>query len=100
MRRALEDATARVLMLLTVAVWLGLATLVPALFASDGPNTATVVLALALAALMAIVLSQVRSNAAVGPVAACAGHRPPPLLTERVTDPVHHPLRPRAPGLA
>jgi hypothetical protein len=24
----------------------------------------------------------------------------PPVLTGRITDPVHHPLRPRAPGMA
>lgn len=101
MRRAIEDAVTRSLTLLTVAVLLGLATVLPALFATDSPAAAaTAVLALALAALLVIALCQVRGTAALHPVACATGNGPPPVLTGRVTDPVHHPVRPRAPATA
>jgi hypothetical protein len=79
------------------------ALLTPALFATtlDAPSAAVLVaVAVALAAVVA--LSNHVMTSVIGALA------PPPrtpdqapkLLAGRVTDPLHHPLRPRAPGLA
>lgn len=102
MGRALGDAEARVRVLLSVVLGLGLAVVLPALFAhGPGAGVAGVaVLALSIAALLALVSCRPHPAAGLPPVAARGAEAPLPLLPGRVTDPVHHPLRPRAPGLA
>ena len=102
MSRALEDATTRTLALLTGVVGVGLAAVLPTLFTAtaDAPSAGVAVLSLALAALLARAMRQVLFAACLRPVAAVVASGPPPLLPGRITDPVHHPLRPRAPGLA
>lgn len=102
MSRALEDAVGRVLLVLTVMVGTVLAIVLPALLttAMDAPSTAVTALTLAVAALL--VLGMVFWVSPAGCSRASArfgGDSPPPLLSGRVTDRVHHPLRPRAPGL-
>jgi hypothetical protein len=64
----------------------------------DGPAAVTL-------ALLLVALAVIAWHARVGAVAAGTpattyppGRRTPPVLTGRVTDTVHHPLRPRAPG--
>ncbi len=76
--------------------------LTPSLLAStvDGPSAALLVaLALAVAA-VAVPLSHV-ATPAPGTLAppSRAAEDAAAVLTGRVTDPLHHPLRPRAPGL-
>ena len=76
--------------------------LLPSLVAADTP--AAVGLAVVAMALVAIA----RFGASVGVLSARTStvayatrrQAPPPLLPGRATDPVHHPLRPRAPGTA
>jgi hypothetical protein len=93
MGRAPEFATA----LLAAALVL----LLPSLVAADTP--AAVGLAVMAMALVAIV----RFGAAFGALSArtstaayATRREAPPLLPGRATDPVHHPLCPRAPGTA
>lgn len=102
MSRALEDATTRLLALLTGLVGVGVAAVLPTLFTAsiDARSAGVAALTLALAGLLALATRQVLLAACVQPVAAVAGDGPPPLLSGRVTDPVHHPVRPRAPGQA
>jgi protein-S-isoprenylcysteine O-methyltransferase Ste14 len=103
MGRALEDATERVWVALAVSVGGVVAVVLPSLLATsaDPSSTAVAVLAVALAAVLGlescwIVAVAARSDTAAPP----AGDGPPPVLAGRATDCVHHPLRPRAPGLA
>jgi hypothetical protein len=100
--RALEDASTRLLALVTGVLGVALAAVLPTLFtaAADAPSAGVAVLTLALAALLAVATRQVLLAACLRPIATVAASGPPPLLPGRVTDPVHHPLRPRAPGLA
>jgi protein-S-isoprenylcysteine O-methyltransferase Ste14 len=98
-----EDAAARVWLALVVMVGAVVATLLPSLVTtSAAPSSAAVaVLTLAVAAALGLAVCWVvavaaRSEATVLPTA----DAPPPVLRGRVTDTVHHPLRPRAPGLA
>ena len=87
----------------TAAALLGAALLLllPTLVAADSPAlVAVAVVAMALT-------STVTSGATLGALAAgiitpavTTRRDAPPLLPGRATDPVHHPLRPRAPGSA
>lgn len=77
--------------------------LLPSLVATSGDAPAMVGLAVVTVALAAMV----RFGASFGalsagtPTAAYSTRREaPPTLPGRATDPVHHPLRPRAPGTA
>lgn len=110
MDRAVEGATARFLarfpalaVALVVAV-LGvvLGVVMPTLLTTgaEAPSAGAAVLALALAALLALGQRRASLAASLHRVPAIAGDGPPLLLPGRVTDPVHHPVRPRAPGLA
>jgi hypothetical protein len=101
MSRALEDAIARTRVALVSVVAATLAVLTPSLLATDASATVT------LACLMLAAASLIRfghRGGAVAPrgVAATAptGDGPPPPVAGPVTDPMHHPLRPRAPGSA
>lgn len=58
------------------------------------------VLALALSVLVVVVLLARTPGSRTGPVPAPTDHTSGPLLSGRATDPLHHPLRPRAPGQA
>jgi hypothetical protein len=104
MSRAVYDATTRVRLVLTGLLVLALASLVPSLQAVAGDAAPTAV-ALAVVALTVAAIARLGTGfgalAAQTVVAAHAtGREAPPMLSGRVTDPVHHPLRPRAPGSA
>ena len=100
MSRALENASERT----SVAAMLGalLALFMPSLLTTASGPAGSVTLAVVTLALAALVRFGVRCVA----LAADTGTAVPstdddtaPALSTRVTDPVHHPLRPRAPGL-
>jgi hypothetical protein len=105
MSRAFEDATARPRVALVSMVAVTLALLAPSLLATTTATDAsgTVTLAVLTLALASLVSLGHRGGAVVARgVAAMAptGDGPPPSVPGRVTDPTHHPLRPRAPGSA
>jgi hypothetical protein len=100
MSRALEDASTRTLALLTGVLGLGFAALLPMLFTADAPSAGVAMLTFALAAVLVLATRQVLLAAGLRPVATVIAAGPAPVLAGRVTDPVHHPLRPRAPELA
>jgi len=104
MSRAVDDATTRARLLLTGLLVVALATLVPTLQAAAGDPAPT---AVALAVLAPTLAAIARLGTGLGALAArplalaqTTGSEAPPVLSGRVTDPVHHPLRPRAPGSA
>ncbi len=102
MSRMVGAATARVRLALALVVGGAVALLIPALLATtmDTPSAAVLVaVALAVAAVVAL-NSQVATSVpgALAPQSRAADEAPP-VLAGRVTDPSHHPLRPRAPGL-
>jgi hypothetical protein len=95
--------TARLRLALVVMVGSAVALLMPSLFATtmDAPSAAV------LAALAVAVAAALGGNRLVAiPVTSALAPQPgtvdeaPSFLAVRVTDPVHHPLRPRAPGPA
>ena len=100
-RTAAERARVRLALVLVVSC--ALAVLVPSLAMTAGESSSAVMLAavtLAFASGMSLasyVVSLARVALASPP---CVAPKAPPLLSGRVTDTVHHPLRPRAPGLA
>lgn len=102
MSPVLEDATTRILVALGVLVSGVLSIALPSLLTipTDPSSTAVALLALAFAALLGFGMCWMalaaRSVAAVLPT----GDAPPVVLPGRVTDPAHHPIRPRAPGPA
>lgn len=102
MSRAVEDASTRTLALLAGVLGLALAAVLPTFAPATAgtPSSGVAVLTLALAALLVLAARQLLLAAGLRPVATVVASGPPPLLSGRVTDPVHHPLRPRAPGLA
>ena len=75
--------------------------LLPSLVAADTPA------AVGLAVMAMALVAMVRFGAVFGALSALTStaayatrREAPPLLPGRATDPVHHPLRPRAPGTA
>ncbi|GAA1773781.1 hypothetical protein GCM10009795_019840 [Nocardioides hankookensis] len=66
---------------------------------SASPTVGTAALLAALTALVLHTLRQVCVAGYAQPVALVESDARTPLLAGRVTDPTHHPLRPRAPGL-
>lgn len=78
-----------------------LALLVPSLAAADPPPSGVVTLAV-LSLAVALLVRHGHGCAALAPRTSDAlparGLAAPPARPDRVTDPVHHPLRPRAPG--
>ena len=78
--------------------------LAPSLLATSAAEATPLTLAIVTMALAALVRLDLRSVAprCRRPAATPPARAPrrPPVLTARVTDPVHHPLRPRAPGRA
>ena len=103
MSRASEDAIARPRVALVSLVAVTLAILAPSLTATATDASATVTLAFLMLAVASLVRFGRRGGAvAFRGVAATAptGDGPPPPVAGPVTDPMHHPLRPRAPGTA
>jgi hypothetical protein len=103
MSRAFEDATPSSRVALVSMVALTLAILTPSLTATAIDASATVTLAFLMLAVASLVRFGHRGGAVASRgVAATAptGDGPPPPVAGRVTDPMHNPLRPRAPGLA
>lgn len=102
MGRAVEDAFARILTLFAGVLGLGIAAALPTLgtATAGAPSSGAAVLTLALVALLVLATRQVLLAVGPRPGATVVASGPPPLLPGRITDPVHHPLRPRAPGLA
>lgn len=94
--------TTRLRLTLAIKVGGAVALLVPSLFATTLDAPSAVVLAAVAAAVAAVV--GLNSHVAT-PVASALAPQPrtadeaPAFLPGRVTDPLHHPLRPRAPGL-
>ena len=80
-----------------------LAILTPSLTATATDASATVTLAFLMLAVASLVRFGHRGGAVVSRVVAAiapTGDGPPPPVAGRTTDPMHHPLRPRAPGSA
>jgi hypothetical protein len=102
MRRALEDATRSGTATLAVLLAGALAVVVsPLLSVREDPLSAAVaVLALALAALLGLGRRGTLPGARPARVALATDDGATRLLSGRVTDPTHHPVRPRAPGSA
>ena len=91
----------RRLLPLVLLVGAALALLVPPMLTvgADPLSGAVAVLALALVALVALAVHAVGVRRLAGGAPRSDG-APTPILAGRVTDPTHHPVRPRAPGLA
>jgi hypothetical protein len=104
MGRESTGVTARVWVALAGTACALLVMLAPSLLATSAAQSTPLTLAIVTMALAALVRLEVRSVAlaAAGGRSATAPARDaaPLVLTGRVTDPVHHPLRPRAPGMA
>ena len=103
MRAALEEATVRARATALVVLGAVVAVVLPALLltASDTAGSVTVgVVALAVASLVHVVLRHeaygTRARTSIRP----RSDEAPLVLAARVTDPVHHPRCPRAPGLS
>ena len=78
-----------------------LAVLLPSLVATDTPAmVGLAVVAMALTAIVRFGASFGAVSAGTLSAASTTAREAPPLLPGRATDPVHHPLRPRAPGTA
>ena len=104
MSRMAGTTTARLRLALAVLVGGSAAFLLPpSLAATTGAPSGVVLAMVALAAVAALVRLTSLVTAAV-PIGLTAQSRatagPLAFLAARVTDPLHHPLRPRAPGLA
>ncbi len=101
MSRMVGAATARLRLAIALVVGGAFALLMPSLLATtmDAPAVVLAALALALAAVVGLsshIATPVPRSTAPPPHAA---DEVTPFLAGRVTDPLHHPLRPRAPGL-
>ena len=97
------DATERARSLLAGVVGAALVCLLPTLLASavDAPAALTLAVVVLVLAGVARLGSRVGVLAArVVPATHGTGRQAPLVLAGRVTDPAHHPLRPRAPGMA
>jgi hypothetical protein len=103
MSRMLGTTTARVRFVLAFVLGGPVAVLMPSLFATTVDASSAGMLAAVAAAAVASVLGHNILVATGVPRALAPQSRAtdeaPPFLAARVTDPLHHPLRPRAPGL-
>jgi hypothetical protein len=102
MSRKVDAATAQLRLLLAVAIGGVVALLLPSMTATTvDASSAVVVAALALAVAAVVLLSAHGTASLPRAVALQPGTADelPSFLAGRVTDPLHHPLRPRAPGL-
>ena len=103
MSRAFEDATAHPRVALAGMVAVTLAVLAPSLLVTVTDASGTVTLALLMLALASLVRFGHRGGAVAARASAATaptGDDSPPPVSGLVTDPMHHPLRPRAPGSA
>ncbi|GAA4726660.1 hypothetical protein GCM10023350_06770 [Nocardioides endophyticus] len=102
MSRAPEVAQLRRPLALVLLVSGVLALLLPPLLTvgADSLSGAVTVLALALVGLVGLGVHWVSLRARLARAALRSDDTPTPVLSGRVTDPAHHPVRPRAPGLA
>ena len=102
MSRMIGAASARIRLALALVVGTAVAAMVPSLALTiDAPSAAVLVaVALAVAAVCALGNHIATSVPGALPPRARTSDEPPATLAGRVTDPLHHPLRPRAPGLA
>jgi hypothetical protein len=101
MRTTLDDVLAHVWVSLVSAVGVALAVLLPPLLATEGSSSAgTALVVLALTSLLPVGRCAVVASRRAGPVRPTSRVEAWPRPSEQATDPVHHPLRPRAPGLA
>ncbi len=100
---ALHDVTTRRRVALVAMGTAALALLAPLLFLTAVDSSAAISLAVVTLVLAALVRLEGHGASlaarAVVTASPTAGETPP-VLTGRITDPVHHPLRPRAPGTA
>ena len=101
MSRAPEVAPLRRLLALVLLVGAACAVLLPPMLTvgADPLSGAVTVLALALVALVAVALHGV-DGARLARATLRSDDGPVLILSGRVTDPTHHPVRPRAPGPA
>lgn len=103
MSRRVGAATARLRPALVLMVGGAVALLIPSLFAAAADTPSAVVLAAVAVAAAAVVRLNTQVVAPVASALAPQLRRAddvPGFLAGRVTDPLRHPLRPRAPGLA
>ena len=103
MGRRVGLATARFRLALVIMVGGTVALLMPSLFAVAADTPSAVVLAAVAVAAAAVVRLNTQVVASVASALAPqlrSAEEVPALLPGRVTDPLRHPLRPRAPGLA
>jgi hypothetical protein len=103
MSRMVGTTTARVRFVLAFVLGGPVAVLMPSLFATTvDASSAGVLAAIAVAAVAAVAgrhsLVATSPSRALAPQSR-ATDEAPSFLAARVTDPLHHPLRPRAPGL-
>src|SRR4029077_21298791 len=104
MGRESTRVTARLLVVLAGTACALLVMLARSLLSTSAAQSTPLTLAIVTMALAALVRLDLRS-VALAAAGAPSATRPardaaPLVLTGRVTDPVHHPLRPRAPGMA
>lgn len=103
MSRMVGTATARLRLPLDVVLGGLVALLLPSMFAMTvDASSAGVLAAVAMAAVAVLVgrISLVATSPSRAPAPQCrATEEASSFLAARVTDPLHHPLRPRAPGL-
>jgi hypothetical protein len=92
------DASVRGRAVIGLVLAVALTLMLPALVTSDAIMPAMAAVALALAASLLVRPRTLSIAASTYRAAPPSGGWPPPVLPGRVTDPVHHPLRPRAPG--
>jgi len=102
MSRSVCAATARLRLVLAVAVGGAVALLMPSVLTTTLEAPSAMVLAALAAAVAAVVVLSTWGATSV-PWALALQPRTadevPSVIAGRVTDPLHHPLRPRAPGL-
>lgn len=103
MSRAIQDAELRLWRALVTLAYATLCLLLPSLVMATSDVSTTIavgVLAAALAALVQVGMCSAACAPSGRSGVLTTADDAPPLLTGRITDPVHQPLRPRAPGLA
>lgn len=103
MSRLLEDASTGARVMLAAVLAATLAAVLPSLLVTGADASGPAALAALMLALAAVCRSGPGRTILAGRLSLAVPGltaEAPPLLPGRVTDPVHHPLRPRAPGPA
>jgi hypothetical protein len=102
MNSCADAAFARVCAVLAQTAWLAFGLVVPLALASEsGLASGTAVMVVGLVAALVVALARHSAGIATEAVTGfpTGSAEPVPLLSWRIPDPIHHPLRPRAPGL-